>query len=49
LVARDRNLLTHSGGHKPIRPSIIPEMLPDWQAEFTYNSKMKVLRATPTD
>jgi hypothetical protein len=29
LVARDRNLLTHSGGHKPIRPSIIPEMLPD--------------------
>jgi len=42
LVASDRNLLMHSGGHKPIRPSIISETVPDWQAEFTYrNRKMQ--------
>ena len=46
LVARDRNLLTHSGGYKPIRLSIISETLPDWQAEFTYiNRKMQFLIA----
>ena len=39
LVARDRNLLTHSGGYKPIRLSIISEILPDWQAEFTYSNR----------
>lgn len=42
LVASDRNLLMHSGGHKPIRPSIISETVPDRQAEFTYrNTKMQ--------
>lgn len=39
LVASDKNLLMHSGGYKPIRPSIIPETAPDWQAEFTYRNR----------